>query len=186
MVAGLLPIIIVAGLILFLCIRVIVQSNDSRAVTIQDFSQAQNMLDSVILERSLTSRIFETDDAAFVSRVATPRVQALFEKERKTLAVKWIRKTQKKLARLMDVHLRLASYTYNPSSRYEFALGAKYLVFLFVSYSALLMVLIEGPYETARMIAYAIDTADRLCNVFRLRLERVNPARLGSSTGRGD
>ena len=184
---GTASIAILASLILLLWIRLIVQSrqgNDSRVVTIEDFSQAQNMLDCLILEKGLTNRIFGSDDAQFISSVGTAEVQSFFEKERKTIAIKWIRKTQKEMARLMDIHLKLASYTYNPSARYEFSFAAKYMLFVLASYIALFMVFIEGPYQTARVFAYTIDATGRLYTTFRLRLDEVNPARLRSLAGR--
>src|SRR5258705_89011 len=70
-------------------------------------------------------RIFSVEDIEFIERSATPVVKCSFLKERKTLAMHWFRKTRKRVAQLMDLHLRLASYTYDPNPRFELRLTAK-------------------------------------------------------------
>lgn len=187
MIMGVIPVIVLAGLIVFLGVRLLILSRQRiEPATIDDFSLAQHILDSLVFGSTLTNRIFAIDDCAFVARVASPGVQALFEKERKTVAVKWIRKTQRDMARLMEIHLRLASHTYNPSPRYEFAFGVKYLVFTLASYLALFLVYVEGPHDTARAFAYTVNAVDRLCLAFRFRLDRVNPAGLRSLPRQGE
>jgi hypothetical protein len=174
-------ILLLSTLIVVLAIRLLAQSGNRRqrpAVTIDEYATAREALDTVFVETEAIKRIFSVEDAEFIARSARPDVQCLFLKERKKLAHQWVRKTRTQVARLMDLHLRLASYTYDPSPRFELKLTAKYLTFVVVSFIVLLLVWLLGPFKATRSISYAIRTAGSFCATFSVRLERVNPTHL--------
>lgn len=178
---GLIPIVLLGTLILIFSARLLVQSSRQRhgqVVTIEDFSRARAALDSLFVETAAIKRIFAKEDMEFISEATTEDVQRLFRKERKGLALQWVRMTQKQVAHLMDLHLRLASYTKEPSPRYEVKLTANYLCFILASYGLLILLSLFGPFEAARIVAYAVRVAEYFCSVFTLRLEKIEPARL--------
>jgi hypothetical protein len=179
----LVPISVLGTLIVVLAIRLLAQSGNRKhrpAVTADEYANARQALDAVFVETAVINRIFAVEDAEFIARSATPNVKCSFFNERKTLAVHWFRKTQKQIARLMDLHLRLASYTYDPSPGFELRLTAKYLTFVAVSNIVLLLLRLLGPFRATRSISYAIRAAGSFCTTFSIRLERVNPTRLSS------
>jgi hypothetical protein len=179
----LIPISVLSTLIVVLAIRLLAQSGNRRqgpAVTIDEYAIAREALDTVFVETGAIKRIFSIDDAEFIARSAGPDVQCLFLKERKKLAQQWVRKTRTHVAHLMDLHLRLASYTSDPSPRFELNLTAKYLTFVAVSNIVLLLLWLLGPFKASRSISYVIRTAGSFCTTFSVRLERVNPKRLSS------
>ncbi len=174
---------ILGTFIVLLAIRLIVQSGSRRprpAVTADEYADARQALDSVFVETAVINRIFSVEDAEFIARSAPPAIKNSFVNERKKLAMKWLRKTRKQMARLMDLHLRLASYTHDPSPEHEIRLTAKYLTFVTVLEIVLLLVWLLGPFKATRSIFYAIRTAASFCGTFSMRLERVNPTRLGA------
>ncbi|HXM94616.1 MAG TPA: hypothetical protein VN943_08175 [Candidatus Acidoferrum sp.] len=175
--SGLLAIVVLGILILIFGLRLVLQSSNtstqSQSVTMEEFANAREALDTVFVEASAIERIFSTDDMEFISRSGTPKVQRLFLKERKALAIQWLRKTQKQVAQLMDLHLRLAGYTHEPSPRFELKLTAKYLKFSLVSYILLLLLWLRGPFKAKRVVAYTSGVAGYFCTVFSLRLESV-------------
>jgi len=180
---GLVPISVLGTLILVLGIRLVAQSRNRRqspAVTVDDYANAREALDSVFVETAAIRRIFSVEDAEFVARSGTRDVKRLFCGERRKLALQWLRRTQKQVAQLIDLHLRLASYTFDPSPRFELRLTAKYLTFVVVSNIVLLLLWLLGPFKATRSISYTIRTASSFCTTFSLRLERVNPTRLSS------
>ena len=180
---GLVALSALGALILVLGIRLVAQSLNRReasAVTTDDYAHAREALDSLFVETAALKRIFSAEDAEFIARSATPDLQSLFLNERKKLALQWYRTTQRQLARLMDIHLRLAAYTSDPSPRFELRLTAKYLTFVLVSNIALILLWLLGPFTARRAIAYTVQTAGKFCTTFSLRLERVNPTRLRS------
>jgi hypothetical protein len=170
-------------LIVILVVRLLVQAGRRRsrpAVTTDEYASARQALDSVFVETAIMKRIFSLEDAHFMQGSAAPLVRCLFLNERKTLAVNWFRKTRKQVATLMDIHLRLVSYTYDPNPGLELRLTVRYLSFLIVSNIVLLLVWLLGPFRATRSISYAIRSAGNFFNTFNISLERVNPSSLNS------
>jgi len=151
------------------------------AVTVDDYAKAREGLELVFFETAAIETICSVEDLNFIARAGNDDVRRLFLKERKRLALLWLRKTQKVVAQLMDLHLRLASYTYDPNPGFELELNAKYGAFVVLSNIVLLVLWVAGPFKGRRSIAYAIRTSGHFCMVFSLRLERLNPTRPGSS-----
>ncbi len=180
---GLLAIVILGSLILIFTLRLVVLSSNTSTqfpcVTLEEFASAREALDTTFIEAAAIDRLFSTEDMEFISHSSPPKVRRLFLEERKGLAIQWLRKTQKQVAQLMDLHLRLAGHTHEPSPRFELKLGAKYLSFLLVSYLLLLLVWLRGPFKPRRVVAYTSRVAGYFCTVFSLRLESVNGVHLG-------
>jgi len=179
---GLIPIVLLGTLILVFCGRLLVQWGKGRhtqPVTIEDFSRARAALDSMSIETMATRRIFATDDMEFIARTGSLEVQRFFVKERQSLAARWIRLTQKQVAQLMGIHLKLASYTYDPSPRVEFRLAVNYLCFVVVSNALLMLLWVRGPFNAVRIVGYMLGVAEYFCSVFSVRLEKTNPVKLG-------
>jgi hypothetical protein len=117
----------------------------------------------------------------FIARTGTPEAQHLLVKERRALAIKWLRSTQKRVGQLMDVHLKLASYTFEPSPGFEFRLTVNYLCFVVVSNALLMLVWLRGPFKTARVVGYTRGVAEYFRYVFHTRLENTDPVKLGAA-----
>jgi len=174
-----LPFIVVLGiLILFFGVLLVLQASGNRRqdqpVGIEEFANAREALDTVFAESAAIERIFSTEDKEFIARSGTPEVQRLFLKERKTLAIQWLRKTQKQVAQLMDLHLRLAGYTGKPSPKFELKLAGEYAAFFVVSHILLLLLWLRGPFEARGIVGYTSDVAGRFCSVFSIRLKNVS------------
>lgn len=175
---------LIGTLILALCLRLLTQSRSkskSQTVTPEDYAQAQEMLDSIFIETTAINRVFSIEDANFIARSATPDVQRLFFKERKKLALQWFRNTQRQVARLMDLHLRLASYTHDPSPGFELTLTVRYMSFMLVSNVAWFLLWSLGTARANQLFSYTIRNAGTFCNNLRVRIARVNRDALRSS-----
>jgi hypothetical protein len=182
-VSALIIISLLGTLILISGVRLLVQWLNQRqrpAVTVDDYANAREALESVFVETAAIKRVFSVEDAEFIARSAAPDVQSLFLNERKRLALQWFRRTRKQVARLMDIHLRLASYTYEPSPGFELKLTARYLAFMVISKIALVVLWLLGPFKATRVISYTLRTAENFHTTFSLRLKGVNPTRLSS------
>ena len=81
----------------------------------------------------------------------------------------------------MDLHLKLASYTYEPNPRSEMKLTVNYLCFILASNSLLVLLWLFGPFEVVRIAAYTVRVAEHFCTVFSLRLEKIDPVKLSSA-----
>jgi hypothetical protein len=180
---GLILTLILGTLVLLLAGRLVLQATTgsrNRPVTIDDYTSAREALDSVFAETAAVKRIFAKEDMEFIARVGTPNVRRFFLKERNRLAIQWLRATQKQVARFMDLHLKLASYTYEPSPRMEFSLTVKYLFFIFSSNALLFLIWLRGPFEAVAIVSYPLRVAEEFSTAFSLRLEKIDPEKLGS------
>jgi hypothetical protein len=187
-VSGLIPVLILGTLILFFAARLLVQwsrRDHTKVVTIEDYTGARATVDSVFEETAAIKRIFADEDMEFISRGGTPHVQRFFLKERKELAIQWVRMTKRDIAHLMNLHLKLASYTYDPNPTFEFGLTANYLCFVLVSKALLILLWARGPFEAARIVGYTLRKAEHFCSVFSLRLEETDPQKLGAARESG-
>jgi hypothetical protein len=175
--SGLLPFVLLGTLILILGARLALRASNartpSRSVTIEEFANAREALDTAIVETAAIERIFSSEDIEFISRSSDRKVQQLFLKQRKALAMQWLRKTQKEVAQFMDLHLRLAGYPHEPSPRFELKLAGKYVAFIVVSYLLLLLVWLRGPFKARRVVGYTCAVAGYLCSICSMRLERI-------------
>lgn len=182
--SGLIPIVLLGALILIFSGRLLVQwsrQSHAQVVSIEDYSQAREALDSVFAETAAIKRIFANEDMEFISQAGTGDVQRFFLKERKRLSIQWVRMTQKQVAHLMDLHLRLASYTYEPSPRSEVKLTVNYLCFILASNGLLVLLWLFGPFELVRIVAYTVRVAEYFCTVFSLRLAKIDPVKFSSA-----
>lgn len=181
----LIPILLLGTLVLVFGARRLLKSwrnNGPQVVTIDDFKRARAALDSVFLETMATKRIFAEEDMEFVSRTGTKDVQRFFLRERKALAVQWLRATGKQIAQLMDLHLKLDTYTEEPSPTFEFSLSVNYFCFKFVSNALLLLLWLRGPFEAVKVINYTLRVAEHFCSVFSVRLDKTNPVKLAPTS----
>ena len=179
---ALIPVLLLGTLILILgcCLLVRwVRTDHSHPVTIEDYSEARAALDAAFVETAAIKRIFAADDVNFITESGAPDVQRFFLKERKRLGIQWLRSTQKQVAQLMYLHLRLASYTYEPRPKFEFTLTVKYACFILVSNGLLVLLWLFGPFEAVRVVSHTLGLAENFCSTFSLRLEKIDPARLG-------
>jgi len=178
---ALIPILVLGALILVFGLRLLLQwsrNNRVRSVTIEDYTLARAAVDSVFVETMAIKRIFAADDIDFVSRTGTPEVRRFFLKERKALALQWLRKTKKQVGQLMDLHLKLASYTYEPSPTFELGLTVNYMSFILASNVLLAFLWLRGPFQAARTVTYTLRAAEHFCTVFSIRFKQINPVKL--------
>jgi hypothetical protein len=172
------PVLILAALALVLLLHWR-RRNAHQSVTIEQFSRAQESVDALIADFSLGKRIFEAGDMKFISRHPSLEARRVFLLERKALAISWLRHTRRQLTYLMDLHLKLASYTYQPNPRSDLRLWMEYRILAFACDSLVVLVWIRGPFQLGTVVGYALRGVNELCAVFSLRLEDINPARLG-------
>jgi len=176
-----LPSLLLTALIFIFAGRMVWQhlaQRHSPVVTMEDYSRARTALDSLFAETAVIKRIVATEDLEFVRSSGKGEVEQLFLKERKDLAIRWLRTTQKHVARLMDLHRSLASYTYEPSTGFEFRLEVKYRCFVLASNALLILLWWRGPFEAVRILGYTLKITENFCSVFDVRLDGTDTMKL--------
>jgi hypothetical protein len=181
---ALLSVVLLGSLILVLGTRLAAQMIEvgrAEGATIEDYLRAERVLGSVVMEAETMKRILSCEDVHFIAEHGTREVQKLFESERKRLALRWVRATQKQVSDLLKLHLMLARYTSNPMPKFDFELSAKCLVFKLISNVVLAVIWVVGPFRAASVVTYTLDSAGYFCSIFRLRHVDVRGSRLASA-----
>jgi hypothetical protein len=162
------PIVILSLLVMLFLGRVLLQSlrraRRVRTTTLEEYVRARTVaIAELSMEMVTIERIFATEDLDFVVRGSLGALRHIFRDERRTLALFWVRNTQKRLAHLMELHLRLVSYGRQLDLETEIRTASLYLFFLFVSNCTLFIVWVRGPFAAASTIAFAVQLVGRLC-----------------------
>ena len=175
------PVLLAGIFVLLLCVRLLAQmlSKDDRPVTADDFFEAREALDSFLIKTATIQRILSNDDLAFVSSAGSPELRRLFMKERKMLALEWLRTIRSQVACLRQIHLRLAARL-SPTPAHELQLSLQYGVFVLVSDSLLVLFWLFGPFKTKRVITYFVPRVETVFTALKVRLAAIDPSHLGS------
>src|SRR5260221_11349735 len=113
-----------------------------------------------------------------ISRQPSLEARRVFLQERKALAISWLRHTRRQLAYLMDLHLKLASYTYHPNPRSDLSLWLEYRMFALGCDSLVAVVWIRGPFQLGTILGNTLSAVNEFCAGFSRRLEDLNAGRL--------
>jgi hypothetical protein len=169
--------------LLYVAARQFVESGRKldRLPTIDDLSQARAVVDAVFRRTSLVRQIFAPVDLKYAIERCSDKIAPALLAERKEMALKWLRKTQKELAHLFELHLKLASYTYAPSQTTEIRLMIQYASFVVLSNAALVYIWWRGPFAFGAVGEYLLQGSERFFTIFSFRFEQVDPVRLGAA-----
>lgn len=168
--------------ILLFALRLLTRSGSSRqGVTFDDYSNARKEIELLFLEIAAAQRIFAVEDLEFVACSGSAKVKRLFLRERKKLALQWLRTIQNQVAQLLDLHLRFASYTYNPSAGFEVRLTIQYWGFSMLCRLIQLHIWLVGPFQAWRAMVYTSHVVGSFCTTFNERLNGINTSRLSCS-----
>jgi hypothetical protein len=117
--------------------------------------QALNALQMGLLPPELVGRIFAKDDLEYVISATPKRVQEMFFRERKRVALSWVRRL---------------------SFRSEMGLALDFVALLLACRALQIFLYLRGPYAAPRMIGMTMSTASRVCEISEKSLAFLNPA----------
>jgi len=128
--------------------------------------------------RALTERIFAPEDREFVARQAPKRARQQFLRERKALALWWLRETRLVLRYLMALHRKAVRGSEDLSLAVETRLAVHYFFFVVVYDLLYALIWLRGPFANRAMVGYAANRAERFSFLSAQVLARMDPARL--------
>lgn len=168
-----LPLLILAAVGLVVLLYWI-RRNGHDDVTTDDFLQVQEAVNTLVGELSLAARLFEPDDMRFVSQQPSQDARRLLLEDRKVLALSWLWQLRRHLRRLKELHLRLASYTNNPSPKVDLGFLTDYVIFAAACDILIVFVWIRGPFEARIIARRTLSSAMELYALFSRRLENID------------
>jgi hypothetical protein len=103
-------------------------------------------------DRALLDRCLSAEDLAFISSLESPRLLRLFLRERRRLAIVWLRQTRREAQRLLELHVRSVRYAADlrPGAEAKLFLAAGLFLVVYTMMSGI--VLWYGPLRTRRFL----------------------------------
>jgi len=103
-------------------------------------------------DRTLLDRCLSVEDLAFISSFASRHLLRLFVRERRRLAIAWLRQTRREAQRLLQLHVRSVRYAADLLPGAEVTLFLAAALFLVVYGIMLGIVFWYGPLRTRRFV----------------------------------
>jgi len=128
--------------------------------------------------RMLVDRIFAERDWIFVATKTGPEIQRIFFRERRQIALFWLRHTRRQAATLMKFHRRAVRRNVELKVGLEMRLATNYITFLFLCGILSALIRARGPFRAKKVANYALQVTDELWAISESLLTGVNPARL--------
>ena len=124
--------------------------------------EALSVLQSELLPDWFVDRLFSEEDWNFARNQDAPEVPGLFDRERKTVALSWLKETRRHVSQLMDFHVRLARQRPDLKPSVEAKLTLEYLQFRLACSLLAGMIRTIGPCQVRSLAGYAVNLATHL------------------------
>lgn len=107
-------------------------------------------------------RIFSEDDRTFVAELKSRSVERLFKRERKTVALLWVRQTARAIRQVMREHTEAARRSADVQLATELRLLAQYAGSMAVCGALLVLIQLAGPLWLHGLAGYAQGLSQRI------------------------
>lgn len=111
------------------------------------------------------ARIFSPRDFKFVSSIHCPELQKLFRRERKIVALLWVRQTSAAIQRTMREHTQIARGSVDLRPATEVKLAFSYAELMLICGVLYVAIRAAGPLWLARLAFYTDERLQRLARV---------------------
>ncbi|MCI0627689.1 MAG: hypothetical protein L0387_39565 [Acidobacteria bacterium] len=148
-------------LILFLFVRRTGTAPRS-ARDLSDAHEALSALQSELLPDWFVDRLFSTEDWQFAHDQGGVGMATIFSRERKRVALSWLKQTQQHVARLMDFHLRTARQRPDLKPSAEIKITLEYVQFQLLCKLLSGMIRMAGPTRVRSVAGHAVNIAAHL------------------------
>jgi hypothetical protein len=166
---------VIGGALFVVAVLVWALSTKSSGTNQSESSQGSNIL-SLAPARALTDRIFAEQDWEFVSRRTPVEIQGAFLRERRNLALSWLRQIHGQATQLMRLHRQAARQNTELKPGVEIRLAASYVSFAFLEGLLYVLICVRGPFRARKMAGRAAGAAERLWTVSRKILSDADSA----------
>ena len=103
----------------------------------------------------LVLRIFSREDREFILLMRSPRLQRIYQEERRKVALHWVRRTSLEVSRIMRTHRLIARQSRNLDAGAEAKLFCQYLQLRFICGLLVLFIKTFGPHVLHDLASYA-------------------------------
>jgi hypothetical protein len=118
-----------------------------------------------ICPEEFVSRVFSRDDGNFVRKLGAFDIERLFQKERKKVALLWVRQTANMIRKLMAAHARAARQSRNLEFSTEISILSQFVISMAACAVLSLAVQVAGPPMVASLAQLAQRLSQRMAKV---------------------
>jgi hypothetical protein len=118
-----------------------------------------------VCPQTFVSRVFSREDWEFVRKIDASDIERLFRRERKKVALVWVRQTSVIIRKLMREHARAARQSKDLEFSTELSILSQFLFLMFVCGTLSLAIQVAGPPALANLAYFAQGLLQRLANV---------------------
>jgi len=178
-----LALFVLLGLALLVLLYLFARRGDSGveggAAALVDARQALTCLQTGLLPAELVDRVFNEDDWRFVRSKSGKRVQELFLRERRRIALSWVGQVRRQVLGLKQFHSGQARAYARLDIRTELALALSFASLLALCRVLEAVFYLHGPYAAPRVVGTAILVAGKVCIVSEQSLAFLEPGGAG-------
>jgi hypothetical protein len=149
--------------VLLLMIRGIFAARGANLVS--DYPPFDNPPDYPPCPGEFVARVFSDQDSRYVLAINSPQLSRLFHRERKQVALAWVRETSAAIQRTMQDHKRVSRMSHDLDAATEFKLLLLYSELIFLCGVLFVAVSAVGPLGLLRLADYAQSHSQRLAHV---------------------
>lgn len=139
--------------------------------------EALSALELAVPPRPLRERIFALEDWEFISNQAAHNTQRLFLKERRRVALSWLRETRKKVGEVIALRRTAVRRDRELRPAVEIKLATDYGFFFLVYVLLHTLIWLGGPFGARRMVGFAANLAEEVSLSTARLLVELDPAR---------
>ena len=118
-----------------------------------------------ICPEEFVSRVFSRDDGDFVRKLGASDIERLFQKERRKVALLWVRQTSLMIRKLMAAHARAARQSQNLEFAMEISILAQFVVSMAACAALSFAIQIAGPSVVPSLAQFAQRLSRRMAKV---------------------
>lgn len=169
------------GLLLLTLLAFLFRHSPGEGASAEQLTDAQKVLtalQSELLPIRFVERIFSSVDWDYVSHQATPDILRMFFRERRALALSWLRQTHGQVAKLMGLHVRFVRGKVDLNPAVETMLAVDYVLFELFYLLLVGLIWVRGPVHVRKLIGYAVGFAGQLCTISEGLLASITSARV--------
>jgi hypothetical protein len=126
---------------------------------------ALTRLQQSLLSPALVDRIFSDSDLQYVFSLESPALVQLFLRERRRLALLWVREVRSQILQLVRFHRSQSGFYTNLSFTEELSLTRTFWSLLLVCRSLQFLIYLRGPFVARAIAGRAVSSAGRFCDL---------------------
>jgi hypothetical protein len=152
------PILIAIAVLLISLLLVITSGEEEEEIgSIEAVERKRRACREALRHPEIVPRIFSREDREFILKLRSPRLQRVYEEERREVALHWVRRTSQEVYEIMRMHRLTSRHSVNLKVSTEASLFLQYLRLRFICGLLVLLIKAFGPHALSDLAGYASE-----------------------------